>query len=778
MGLFSTETIVTVATSATRVIEDDKLPNSVRAGSIQGLMLDEGEQLVEHIMEQLTSSMGITANRAYQYGKTRYVNGLPSSAYVHTGQGIVVASNIWGVPQNQIEYFHFGALNNQHVGWQVLFDSYGYDQSLNELTVLSALKGFPVYLDDFEVVVKEATPQELRDGSLEQWGASAKAGPTPLRKAVIPPSMFPGIPIPTVKATPIKIDSTAVEDYFILSIIWQEVIVETINGQQVTHKTIKREKINIPYPVMDKGKGYFQAKYFLADPDIPGPYDTVIPGKKHIKYFTYQEDTGTYPELDGLYSPEYTDLGSFYPWAYFRLEKTNVAEDTTSDQYKGSKKLVEMLPLPYDQIATAIDENPDIGEVESAVLMMAVPADTTDKLEQRYLFEFFNRMYFNVGGLGLNVELRDTHPVFNMADPTAFLPKKKMSMIIQDKTFKMSVAASAMRKFTRTGVKTTVGGYLSGKSSVTSSRQVSTEEGTNIIPISAPYFYYIKQVSANVYEEVQVFDLQTSYWVWRSYAATQDNGSTANLLIPLDKSIIDAFSTVDREKLCGRALHYIINSIHITKLAWYQQDWFSTFVMMVAFFWTAVTLGADGGTFAQAAAAMAQMTAQQLMVYIIVNVAIMVATSIALKMFVKAVGLQNSLIIAAMMIVMATYNAIEFGGIEGAPWAKDLLQTASGLFKAVSEGFTEALKGIQEDASAFLKEMKEQYKLLDETKELLEQNNWLSPFLVFGEKPQEYFHRTVHAGNIGIVGIDAIHTYVDSALTLPTLAQTLYPMKV
>jgi len=68
---------------------------------------------------------------------------------------------------------------------------------------------------------------------------------------------------------------------------------------------------------------------------------------------------------------------------------------------------------------------------------------------------------------------------------------------------------------------------------------------------------------------------------------------------------------------------------------------------------------------------------------------------------------------------------------------------------------------------------KEQFKLIENAQDLLEGNNLLSPFSLFGESPDAYYERTVHAGNVGIYSIDAVTNYCDIALTLPTIDESV-----
>ena len=41
------------------------------------------------------------------------------------------------------------------------------------------------------------------------------------------------------------------------------------------------------------------------------------------------------------------------------------------------------------------------------------------------------------------------------------------------------------------------------------------------------------------------------------------------------------------------------------------------------------------------------------------------------------------------------------------------------------------------------------------------------------QSPTDYFNRTVHSGNIGVVAIDAVSSFVESSLTLPKLNDSL-----
>ena len=102
-----------------------------------------------------------------------------------------------------------------------------------------------------------------------------------------------------------------------------------------------------------------------------------------------------------------------------------------------------------------------------------------------------------------------------------------------------------------------------------------------------------------------------------------------------------------------------------------------------------------------------------------------------------------------------------------------MLQVSSGISKAANEAIQGDLLGLQKDALEFQAFAEEQNALLEKANALLENQNLLSPFVVFGESPTDYYERTVHSGNIGVLGLDAVTNYCDIALTLPKLSQTV-----
>jgi hypothetical protein len=70
----------TVGTSISRVIKDDKIPNAVKTGITKALFGDG--DISDHLLEEITSSIGTRAERAYAYAKRSYHWGLPSGQFL------------------------------------------------------------------------------------------------------------------------------------------------------------------------------------------------------------------------------------------------------------------------------------------------------------------------------------------------------------------------------------------------------------------------------------------------------------------------------------------------------------------------------------------------------------------------------------------------------------------------------------------------------------------------------------------------------------------------
>lgn len=755
MGLFSSKKKTTVGTTVSRVIEDKALPDAVKSGTLKAIL--QNGDIPPYIMSEMVGSIAVRAERMYSYAERSYEHGLPSGEYQSSARGKeeveALLTSIEGEPV-AIDYIRFAPANDLHIGWMKLIADHGYDPATNKMGNLSTAQGKNIYLDDMVVVIPSADIALMNSGAIDQWGYSPKGGYTPERIG----SLFGTSRL--LAHSPIEVDAQATDRYLKVTYVWQESEeIERAIFNIVILGEIERATFNIAIEGYDDDAEYFHVKYSVGDV---------------VKYWMYEAGTGVFPTLDDVFNKPPEINGEFFPFAYFRFNKTSETSDKTTAAYRTSKKLVKYLGMDYDIVANAIDANPEVEDVEQAMMIMAVPAESENPIERRYLYEFFDDLYYSADYKAIS----DSYLAIRLAlagDENLI----RHTMIIQDKRFKMALSNGGMFKKRKVGKIGAKGTYTSG--TFTSYETVPVdygELGMGSQTFSALNHYYRKQISENIYDEITIRNLLMQYFVYGKYTTTSDEDART-LLIPLDRNITKHYTFPDREELYSRSLHYVFNSRVVTKVKWYQQDWFQFVMIVVAVVLTVFSFGASGGAWGQLAAGIAAGSTAVIttaLLAIIESLLFGLLISEAFQLIAKAVGLELAFIIAIVGAMYGGYSKFTTGSVTGAPFAKELLFVANSLTKAISSTLQEAMGDLLKEADSFTKYVEDQTKLLDTAQELLEGNNLLSPFVLFGESPNDFYNRTVHSGNIGVIGISAITNYVDAALTLPKLNASIGEM--
>lgn len=761
MGIFSSKDVTQVATFTSRVIADKLLPSAIKTGSIKSSIANDG-QLIENIMEEVIGSIGTKAERMYEYARQHYTYGLPSGTLHSSLAGRTqvqeaIQAMIGSGSTVQMDYFHFGSLNNMHFGWMALVNTYGYMQSTNELTTLSVLKGTPVYLKDMTVVVTEASLAELANGSMEQWGMV----PAHNVNTYIAPDTY-GNALASLQTLaqhkPFVVDPAATQDHLVVEYAWGVDVQHIDEMVPYTVREVRTESLTIPVTGYDTAADYYQVKY------------TYGAGNTQVGYWIYKNNSGGYLAIDAVYGAPDNNQGNFFPFAYFRYDKKSMTEVATSDAYKTSKKLVKYLGIDYAEMIDSIHANPDIKDVEQAMLMMAVPANTTNPLEQRYLFEFFDGVRLTTG---VSVDTPIAYQTFAAINGWT----EAYSVIVQDARFKTALSFKSIVKRSIAGTIGKVGTYSSERTEVDDERSYMDPGTDTLVPwiTKVPMHVYRKQISDGIYEELRITGLRMTYFVFGEYVTTGD-GASENLLVPIDRSVTAMYSTMDKEELYARSLHYVFNSRITTSVAWYAQGWFQAIVVVVMVVITISSLGTYGPAAAAYISAIEAGTITLsavligvLMAYILPFLLMVAAT----RLFVKVAGTKLALVVAIITTLAGSYQAMEAGSIQGAPMARELLELSTGMTSAINQRTQVNMLDLMGEAKDFEVEAKKKNDLLDKANDLLDSDVLLRPFIIFGETPNEYYQRTVQSGNIGILSIDAISSYVDVALTLPTFNETV-----
>lgn len=757
MGIFSSKKKTVIGTSVSRLIDDDLLPNSPVKGVLKAI-LQEGD-IPPYVLEELSQNIGVRAERMYEYAGRNYIFGLPTGEFISSNSGRplvqAVLDGLEGTTVN-IEYSALGPPNILHIGWVKLIQNHGYNPATNRLDNLSTSKGTDVYLDKMEVVVPTSQVGTFDPGSLSQWGTSTMAGYSPSRPAQ---QYAPGLSA-FAADLPIVQSSTATEDFARVTAAWNGPNwVDQPDGSRI--REVLTETFNITNSEFDDEADYFHVKYTAGGV---------------VKYWMYRLGAGTYPSLDELFNAPAEVSGEFFPFLHFRGNKTSMDADVDSDEYKHSVKMSKYLGLDYQSLLDSINENPDIAQVENSYLTFAVPPDSEDPLELRYLFDFFAQLFdAGQGGMGAVTS------TFQFSLSSLLLANRPESLIqIEDGKIKVSLANTGIYRRRLPGSIGPVGTHnrsidFINRGTVPVGNSNSFLHLVNARPITS--HTYRRQVSENVYEEVQVLGLVMRYQVegdhWTGGDADTDEDI---LLVPLDRSITRNYKITDREVLYARSLHLVFNSLQVVTVKWYQRGAWSTLMKIAAIVILIISVGQafKEAMAAWAAAQSLSAAAWAAFTVLVENIVTGILVSQAFQIFVKLVGVDLAVTLALVAAVFGAYKVMEAGSFKAAiPSAKTMLQISSSLIKAATTVTSGLIGDLLTEMSAFEKEMKEQMKLLDEANELLQTNNLLEPFTIFGERPEDYYQRTVHSGNVGTIGFEALHNYVENALTLPTISETL-----
>jgi hypothetical protein len=434
-------------------------------------------------------------------------------------------------------------------------------------------------------------------------------------------------------------------------------------------------------------------------------------------------------------------------------------------EYKTSRKALKYLGIDYDDMIEGINANADIDDVQQAMLLMAVPAVTTEPIEQRYLFDYFDSIY-------------EANPKqFKFLDVQKKLLSKTNpdvnGFVIQDNKFKMSLRYSAVYKTRKSGAfPVEASGFYTENYTTEVMVTNGVEDHLDQVVDTNRIHFYRKKLTDTLYDEIQVHNLQVTYFVLGNHTVIADETDDI-LLIPIDHSISNKYNIMDREVLYSRSLHYVFNSVQIVKIKWYQQSFFKELLKIAAIVITVISFGADGGSLLAAIGSLSIATISAAVWAVLVKVFWAFVMEELFKVFVEAIGMDAALIFAVIAAAYGMYSKFANLNMQQFLWGDNLLKVATGLMSGIQATATGLMEDLMKDTSEFTKFVEEQTKILDDAKELLHNRVLLSPFVIFGETPKEYYDRTVHSGNIGVIGINAVGKYVDNALTLPKLRDVL-----
>ena len=802
MGLFSSKKKHIVDTQVQRVVEDDGIPKPIQEVMISSILTDTN--ITDGLMDRSLDSPSNKFDRFYRYadkGIDRPVLDEDGS-YTYDDDGNKIVNNekyYYGLPDTilhtssdgnelaeaqleaevgnavDIDYLYFRPLNNVHAGLKHITEtaSFGYNPATNILAGKTTDNGFDTYLEKIVAVHQTEPGREPETTALGTMDSDSQTGESPLNALWDDPSSLSRL----VVQSEVKVGKLLTESCEIHT-VWKD-----------DFNTTNRKIFVVDLTAYDQDREYYQAKYKdMAD------------GTTH--YWIYDTETGTNEELNKVFNaPDVMDSGTYYPIVMFRAEGENRAEESRHDteEYKTTVELVDKLGMDFLETSEALhDPENDIDDIDQAVMMLAVPITSEDPTDTDYLYRWFEDLYaklpndaiakygstagFSTGPYGGYGGADTSWAItFSDADFEMKLSFESITFGIKagnigtefDEDNELIPAKVGQTSNTTTLVSTTNHAIFGNVPGLWDTGPDRREIPAGVA--SGERRYIRRQISNDLYAEFVVNDMKARYVIYKNKGAEAGSGDD-RCLIPLDRDIVREMSAFDQEILLYRSLHFVFNSHVVQKIKWYQRGAFKILLAIVAIVLIVIN-PAFGAAFAKGAAAFVTYLVTSVIIPMILGSLIVkfVLTAVA-----RAIGAEAAMILAAVLAVIGLAKGFAQGSlVEGT--ASKLLKWASGLQKAVSNVIQEDITDIQDAWTEFMEMGEEKLDELKEIQRSLDAGIDINPFTFIAEEPifvpgestDEYFNRTVHNGNPGVLSLEIIENYHHVSLMLPTTEQTL-----
>lgn len=764
MGLFSSKYETTVDTQVQRLVEDTALldPN---LKALLGVVFGDSTDIPAALQDTAMQGTASLFHKMFRYAERgAYFYGLPNVTIRSNAEGIGLAQSALeaelGEPAT-FEYMHYRPLNNIHMGWQTLTQSYGYSHQTNEIITLSATKPNPVYLDKMVAVHTAIAGRDIKTSALGSFEASAAAGDTPER----PAWGTPGTRKSLVSTQEIIIDVNALESVQI-HYVWLD-----------EAGAVARDMFVVDLSAYDSEAEFYHAKYTLNAGGAIG-------------YWLYDPSTNIITGLTSTFEPpDYINPGSYFPFALLRSQKTDRTTEALKDteEYKTTEKLLSFIGVDFFAMGESLRGATGIDDTEQVAIMMGVPMSSTDPVELEYLFEYFSELYDNLPPDGQAqidpavVPTLDSEYGLSLGRHTSYAAQ------ISDGDFEMNISFDYITKKLRAGVIGEVGTVTSSFADHIPTSVVGQESGffmqaANDLIVgleNSKERIYRRQILAGVYEEVIVGKPIVKYRIFGEYTS-QGSFSDKEALIPIDRDVARRLGTHKLSNLYQRSLHMVLNSKVVTETKWYQTGLFQAIIFVVALVVTIYTQ--NPAAFKAALATGAGAVASFLIIQIIVQLIVQVVVGYVFTKVVEIVGIENAFWIAVVAAFVAGANTIKN---YSTAVSQGLTQLANNML-TVANGLVTGAQNVMEDMYNALVNEAAEWSLLaeaqsDELREIqrqLDSNIGLNPFdfigkqplFMAGETPDNYLNRTV--GN-GIDSYPKIENYFERSTRLPTIDETI-----
>lgn len=575
MGMFSGKKRTTVTGIHQRLLEDSNFTYSSKIAITQWIWENSGKlgvdldglDLSDYFIEASQKALPKRFNKIYRFASKpdKYYYGLPVSHLTTDPEDQLLQESTAYLNQKHdtqisIYSYELGARDFYTEAWIKLVNDYGYDSKTNELTTLSKEYKYKCYLQDAYLTLSENTLEEYQDIGFNS----------------------PTIPFNYGKYFDREQDISREQSSY-------------AKGEKDTLTIIFGiEKFYLPEPDVNSigNSGYVdyltevEVKELSIDLSYINPElkerDNILPDNDwvYITYtvndvyywFAYEYMSGGIESIDkALKSKE--SFGEYYPRLYIRLNQKDIEDyDNKSKEKKDVRKILKKLDLRLSDVTKQLHQS--VGDayhnVRGLYLFMGARVNDAkqDKVIAEYCFNYFKRLHEVVGD------------------------DKGAVQVIQDKASSQTLKYEQMVHSNHVGKVAEVGDYIL-------QIDVSTHKTKRGLLRRKEYHKsyvhrFIHQIDETSYEQIHVYNLAQSTWI-SGYDFTK-LGYDEELVIPIDRSIINHLTPKERELFFYKSFHIAMLHVLVTKSKWYQRGAFKVLLAVIAVSITIASSGA-GTTF-------------------------------------------------------------------------------------------------------------------------------------------------------------------------------------
>jgi hypothetical protein len=529
--------------------------------------------------------------------------------------------------------------------------------------------------------------------------------------------------------------------------------------------------------ITDWQRNFYTAAYRL--PDGNG-------GFLAQKYWAYDPAARLYPELE-IFDAE--DLISpYFPIVPVRIDKQMVGDPNHTNRLYGRESLVEEIEdilstvgTDLESLQTALSDNPDVGDIDDAYLVFAIPfgtehdgavgSSTKKKIPVlKYCYRYFEYLHDEVQTNNKEEFLFSEANVREGVAPIFNVLRISDSELSQDLYWNYIEIEEDVRWFPRGSWNRGDGDYSQG-TSIALDRDSKREDFYSKSELSFTYYNDELEIA----RRITVHGLYTVNYVIRDnvvvttlYDVFAPNAEVPKdgFYLPIAKRILDTLTNREQDLVSFYGLGLVIYAIKVTKIKWYKRPEFFKFIRVVLFIVAVVSqnyylIGLD-----LAVSEIAIIIIQS----IIVNFLVGQALSVIFEILVDFIGVEAAFILAVIAIA---YGASVEGGfidpINFMPDTQVLLEAVTLLTGAVKANIQESAFELTQE---FQELSKQRQKQEEEIRDLglttdigIDLDDLVRAVVLKPERPDAFFRRTI-APDIGLKTLDTVDYYYDNALSL------------